>query len=178
MDEVTTGLDPGLERNMMYLLRKLAEMGHTIVLVNNATNSINACNYVCFLAQGGHLAYFGPPNEAKTYFNKTDFAEIYSALEPTEQNKNIPAEAEARFKASPYYQRYIATPIQQGPAGRANALESTVEVKPPKRGNPWKQFALLSMRYLEILKNDTGSLLILLFAAPIIARLLFFLAAP
>ena len=178
LDEPTSGLDPGLDRKMMFLLRKLADMGHTIVLVTHATNNINACDYVCFLAQGGHLAYFGPPNEAKTYFNKTDFAEIYSALEPTEQNKNIPAEAEARFKASPYYQRYIATPIQQGPAGRANALESTVEVKPPKRGNPWKQFALLSMRYIELLKNDTGNLLILLLQAPIIAVILFFLAAP
>ncbi len=80
LDEPTSGLDPGLDRKMMYLLRKLADAGHTVVLVTHATNNINACDYVCFLAQGGRLAYFGPPDEAKSYFGKTDFAEIYTSL--------------------------------------------------------------------------------------------------
>ncbi|MDQ6661657.1 MAG: FHA domain-containing protein, partial [Chloroflexota bacterium] len=82
LDEPTSGLDPGLDRKMMSLLRRLADRGRTIILVTHATNNINACDYVCFLAQGGRLAYFGPPNEAKVYFEKTDFAEIYSTLEP------------------------------------------------------------------------------------------------
>src|SRR5437870_9997682 len=97
LDEPTSGLDPGLDRRMMFLLRRLADKGHTIILATHATNNINTCDYICFLAQGGRLTYFGPPNDAKKYFDKTDFAEIYSALEPTEQNLNIPAEAEARF---------------------------------------------------------------------------------
>ncbi len=178
LDEPTSGLDPGLDRKMMFLLRRLADKGHTIVLVTHATNNINTCDYVCFLAQGGRLAYFGPPDEAKKYFDKTDFAEIYSALEPTEQNPNIPAEAEARFKASPYYQQYVQEPLTHGPAGRANVIGSTLAVKQPMHGNPWKQFMLLSMRYIELLKNDRGNLMILLLQAPIIALILFFLAAP
>ena len=178
LDEPTSGLDPGLDRKMMFLLRKLADKGHTIVLVTHATNNINACDYVCFLAQGGHLAFFGPPNDAKTYFEKTDFSEIYSALEPSEQNPNIPAEAETKFKASSYYQQYVQLPLKQGPAGRAKVVDATVAVKPPRRGNPMQQFRLLSMRYLELLKNDTGNLLILLLQAPIIGLILFFLAAP
>src|SRR5436309_6039539 len=80
LDEPTSGLDPGLERKMMLLLRKLTDKGHTIVLVTHATSNINACDYVCFLAQGGRLAFFGTPNEARTYFRKTDFSEIYVAL--------------------------------------------------------------------------------------------------
>src|SRR5205823_13630456 len=116
---------------------------------------------------------YGPPNDAKVFFGKTDFAEIYSALEPTEENPNIPAQAEARFKASPDYQKYVVDPLNSGPAGRANALQETVAIKPPKRGNPWKQFSLLSGRYLELLKNDTGNLLILLLQAPIIGLILF-----
>src|SRR5207302_1103713 len=86
LDEPTSGLDPGLDRKMMFLLRKLADKGHTIVLVTHATNNINACEYVCFLARGGRLAYYGPPNEAKQFFNKTDFAEIHSSLVPTEDH--------------------------------------------------------------------------------------------
>src|SRR5207245_3795771 len=59
LDEPTSGLDPGLDRKMMFLLRNLADQGHTILLVTHATNNINACDYVCFIAQGGRLAYFG-----------------------------------------------------------------------------------------------------------------------
>ncbi len=176
LDEPTSGLDPGLDRKMMFLLRKLADKGHTIVLVTHATNNINTCDYICFLCQGGRLAYFGPPDEAKKFFGKTDFAEIYSALEPTDENPNIPAQAEAVFKQSPYYQRYVVQSLNQGPAGRANAQQMTQQVLPPKRGNPWQQFMLLSMRYLELLKNDKGNLLILILQAPIIGLILFFLA--
>ncbi len=175
LDEPTSGLDPGLDRKMMLLLRKLADKGHTIVLVTHATNNINACDYICFLAQGGRLAYFGPPNEAKTYFGKSDFAEIYSELEPTEENRNIPAEAEARFKQSQAYAQYVIEPLQQGPAGKAHVDQQTMAIKPPKRGNPWKQFFLLSMRYLELLLNDRVNLAILILQAPIIGLILFFL---
>ena len=172
LDEPTSGLDPGLDRRMMFLLRRLADKGHTIILATHATNNINACDYICFLAQGGRLTYFGPPNEAKAYFGKTDFAEIYSALEPTEGNPNIPEEAENRFKASPEFQKYVVGPLNQGPAGQTNTSLETATVKQPKRGNPWKQFSLLSSRYRELLKNDTGNLLILLLQAPIIAAIL------
>ena len=180
LDEPTSGLDPGLDRKMMTLLRNLADKGHTIVLVTHATNNINSCDYICFLAAGGHLAFFGPPNDAKTYFGKTDFAEIYSALEPTDANPNIPAEAEARFKASPEYQRYVVLPLNQGPAGagRAAALaQQAHEVVQPKRGNPWRQFRLLSERYINLLWNDKGNLAILLLQAPIIAIILYLMTA-
>src|SRR5579859_6329244 len=178
LDEPTSGLDPGLDRKMMLLMRNLADKGRTIVLVTHATNNINACDYVCFLCQGGRLAYFGPPNEAKAFFGKTDFAEIYSALEPTDENPNIPAEAEQRFKESPDYRRYVVDPLNQGPAGQANNQQlQTAAVRPPKRGNPLKQFRLLAMRYLELLKNDVGNLAILLLQAPIIGLVLYFLTA-
>lgn len=178
LDEPTSGLDPGLDRKMMFLLRKLADKGHTIILVTHATNNINACDYVCFLAQGGRLAYYGPPNEAKAFFGKTDFAEIYSALEPTDEDSNIPAEAEARFRNSPDFQRYVVQPLNSGPAGRANLEQATTEVTQPKRGDPKKQLVLLSLRYMELLRNDVGNLLILLLQAPVIGLILLFMLLP
>ncbi len=169
LDEPTSGLDPGLDRKMMKLLRDIADReGHTIILVTHATNNINNCDYVCFLAPGGYLAYFGPPTEAKEYFNLPDFADIYSALEPTETDPDIPKKAEARFKASPQYQQYVAQPLSQVPR---LPTAGTGTSKPPK-GNPWKQFRLLSMRYLEILKNDRINLAVLLLQAPIVAIIL------
>ena len=176
LDEPTSGLDPGLDRKMMYLLRKLADGGHTIVLVTHATNNINVCDYVCFLAQGGRLAYFGPPDGAKSYFGKADFAEIYTSLEPTDENPNIPEEAEAKFKLSKEYQEYIAEPLKAVSDGASGSLNGHAKARQrPKRGNPLKQFLLLSQRNLELLKNNKSNLVILLLQAPIMALLMILL---
>lgn len=176
LDEPTSGLDPGLDRKMMFLLRKLADRGHTILLVTHATNNINSCDYVCFLSTGGRLAYFGPPEQAKTYFGKTDFAEIYTSLEPTEEAPTVPAEAQSRFRASPEYTRYIAAPLREAQKTTTRGRDSTktpVQRRvSPKLGKGWSQFRLLSMRYLELLKNDSVNLMILLLQAPIIALML------
>jgi len=172
LDEPTSGLDPGLDRKMMFLLRKLADKGHTIVLVTHATNNINACDYVCFLARGGRLAYYGPPNEAKQFFNKTDFAEIYTSLEPTKDSPDTPEQAEINFGRSQDYKKYVAEPLMQGPTGHTIPLKQAVLLKRPKQSHPLKQFVLLSQRYTELLRNDVGNLLILLLQAPVIGFIL------
>jgi ABC transport system ATP-binding/permease protein len=169
LDEPTSGLDPGLDRKMMYLLRQLADRGRTIILVTHATNNIMACDYVCFLAQGGRLAYFGPPEEARTYFHKTDFAEIYNALEPTREHLNIPNEAEEAFLASKDYQQYVAQPLRNRPTGQQTTQPETT--KTVQHINAFKQFRLLSTRYLEQLKNS-GNLLFLLLQAPVVGLIL------
>jgi len=179
LDEPTSGLDPGLDRKMMQLLRTLADRGRTIVLVTHATNNIKSCDFVCFLCRGGRLAYFGPPDEAKAYFGKSDFAEIYSTLEPPDDKSTIPQEAEARFRQSPDFIKYVDAPLRKETARIPNAAATRVAtVKQPKRGNPWKQFGLLSSRYLELLRNDVGNLLILLLQAPVIGIILFLLTNP
>lgn len=178
LDEPTSGLDPGLDRKMMFLLRKLADRGHTIVLVTHATNNINSCDYVCFLAAGGRLAYFGPPEEAKSYFGKTDFAEIYTSLEATDEAPAIPEEAQDRFRAAPEYARYVATPLREVPRthrkeqSASAAQPSTLRLIWSRILRDWSQFALLSQRYLELLRNDSVNLTILLLQAPITALLL------
>ncbi len=186
LDEPTSGLDPGLDRKMMLLLRNLADRGHTVVLVTHATSNINACDYICFLSAGGRMAYFGPPEEAKTYFGKNGFAEIYSSLEATEDNPAVPAEAEARFRASPEYQNYVTTPLSEGHSGASPARTGATGAPPVRGATPlsdWRrwladarrgfsQFRLLSLRYLELLKNDQINLVILLAQAPLIALLL------
>jgi ABC-type multidrug transport system ATPase subunit len=175
LDEPTSGLDPGLDRKMMALLRRLADRGRTIILVTHATNNINACDYVCFLARGGELAYFGPPNNAKEYFEKTDFAEIYSELEPTKENPNIAKEAAARFRQSSDYEQYVLGPLRERPvpqqAAKTTAAAGEKSLKKSRRGRGLSQFLLLSTRYLELLKNDRGNLLVLLLQAPVIAIL-------
>ncbi len=176
LDEPSAGLDPGLDLKMMLLLRNLANKGHTIVLVTHATANIDVCDAICFMAQGGRLAFYGSPQEAKSYFGTTNFAEIYNSLEPTEEDKNIPKEAEARYKQSRYYQRYIVEPLKQYLAEQRDETEVNEVRSPSRRANPWRQFSLLSRRYLHLIKNDVANLLILLLQAPVIALILYYLA--
>jgi hypothetical protein len=97
----------------------------------------------------------------------------YTALEATSDHPDAPEEAEARFKTTQEYHTYIEQPLKQA--------ESTVATRPARqlrertrRGNPWKQLAILTTRYLELLKNDPVNLSILLLQAPLIAVLLVF----
>lgn len=177
LDEPTSGLDPGLDRKMMFLLRRLADKGHTLILVTHATNNINVCDYVCFLVKDGRMAYFGPPEEAKRFFGKTDFAEIYTSLEPTDENPHVPEEAEARFKASEDYRKYVVEPSHAagGQMSAGNGHQATTPIKQSrvrKHANPLRQFLLLSMRYLELLRNDRLTLALLLLQAPLIGLLI------
>ncbi|HEX6121953.1 MAG TPA: ATP-binding cassette domain-containing protein, partial [Ktedonobacterales bacterium] len=176
LDEPTSGLDAGLDRKMMQLLRKLADRGHTVVLVTHTTANLHLCDAICFLAPGGRLAYFGPPDGAKAYFGAEDFAEIYAGLEPTEDNPQAPEEAEARFKRSPAYQDHIARPLGAAPsAGAAPTSAATTARKHTQRRNPVAQFALLAQRNLELIRNNRSNLIILLLQAPVIALVLMLL---
>ena len=65
LDEPTSGLDPGLDKQMMELLRDLAHKGgRTIVLVTHATANITECDRIVFLGRDGKFCYFGSPAEA------------------------------------------------------------------------------------------------------------------
>ena len=173
LDEPTSGLDPGLDRRMMVLLRKLADKGHTIVLVTHATNNINVCDYVCFLAPGGNLAYYGPPERAKAYFKQPDFAEIYSVLDPGDSSQELAQAKAEEFRQSSEFQQYIDEPLSQRPQASSQLLRlSQKQNKGAQRGKFWRQFRLLTLRYLELLKNDRVNFAILLLQAPVIGLLL------
>lgn len=166
LDEPTSGLDPGLDRKMMNLLRKLADKGQTIVLVTHATNNINFCDYVCFLG-AGRLIYFGPPHQAKLFFKKKEFANIYNELETKEACKQW----SAKFRQDAAYKTYIDAPLQRIRGQKSQGTQA--KLKRPKRSRPFAQWLLLCKRYLELLKNDKGNLALLLLQAPVIALIVF-----
>ncbi|NJP07137.1 MAG: FHA domain-containing protein [Chloroflexaceae bacterium] len=102
LDEPTTGLDPGLDKRMMSLLRSLADQGRTVVLVTHATTYIQeTCDTVAFMGRGGRLCFYGPLSEAMQFFGVQTFSDIYTCLE------HDPAAWEQRFRQSPCYQQYI-----------------------------------------------------------------------
>ncbi|NET60432.1 MAG: FHA domain-containing protein [Symploca sp. SIO2E6] len=174
LDEATSGLDPGTEAELMQLLRQLADQGRTILLITHATENVMLCNLVVFMAKGGNLAYFGPPQEAPQYFGVQRFNEIYRKLE----NELSPEEWQQRYLESPQYQQYVVQrqqslvlPTKQQPKKRPRTQLPGAVVK---RISSWRQFLILSQRNLAILIRDRASLILMLAVAPILGLLDFF----
>lgn len=156
LDEPTTGLDPGLETQLMELFRDLAEEGtRAVIAVTHATKNLHLADKVCVMGVGGELSFFGPPEEAKRFFGVDDFDGIYTALE----NRPAP-EWRAQFEATE--PEFLAT-VEQAAA--------TAAAKPPPRPQPnvGRQTWLLAQRYTKLLLRDRRNLMILLGQAPLIA---------
>ena len=189
LDEATSGLDPATEAAMMKLLRKLADQGRTIILITHATKNVMACDKVVFLARGGLLAYFGPPEDALKYFGVKDFDEIYERLE----SGGTPEEWAQRFLASAQLQEYVVRPLNEvacawsGPGGYGGpqlpayaspygggyggAYAPGGGARPgakTRRSSSWSQFVILSSRYLNIIRRDKKTALLLLLLSPLL----------
>jgi ABC-type multidrug transport system ATPase subunit len=156
LDEPTSGLDPATGREMMRLLRRLAEDGSTVVLTTHAPQDIGLCDRVIFLAPGGSLAFAGPPPEALEYFEAGSFEEIYEVVAAARESGEAPAWA----------RRASEVPAEAG-AGQAPdaGFESSVSAAPllPRRPvpGPLRQWAVLSQRTFETLLRNRLTLAIL-----------------
>jgi ABC transport system ATP-binding/permease protein len=158
LDEPTSGLDPGLDKQLMELLRDLAHQGgRTIILVTHATDNITECDRIVFLGAGGKLCYFGSPQDSLTFFQAKNFAEIYIKLEETTA---IDA-CVVKYRQSPYYQKYIANSVSPVFASNHNAPPTA------KRANLISQWLILAQRYFDLVIRDRVSLALALVTAPV-----------
>jgi ABC-type multidrug transport system ATPase subunit len=170
LDEPSAGLDPGLDRKLMELLRRLADRGKSVVLVTHETSNIKLCDFVCFIAPGGRLAYYGAPSEMKAHFGTADHAEIYTMID------SDPERWVQLFRQSPDYLKYIEGPRLQSVSRSMAATDASAATSQPRKHGAFRQFTLLTTRYLDLMAHDPVNLLILLIQAPIIAGLIILLA--
>jgi ABC-type multidrug transport system ATPase subunit len=177
LDEPTSGLDPGLDLKMMELLRRLADRGQTVVLVTHTTDNIDLCDDICFLAPGGRVAYYGPPDRLKQFFKSDDYAHIFNLL------YDDPDYWVMLFRHSPDFAQYVEQPRQQAEAlangnGNGNGKERDSAPLPPEAAcaNSLRQFWVLTRRYLNVMVHDLPTLALLLLQAPIIGILIWLLA--
>lgn len=176
LDEPTSGLDPGLDKEMMLLLREQADRGRTIALVTHATDNIGICDRIAFMGLGGNLCYYGPPEEALPFFQRHtgyfadekfgDFADIYIELN---KGKNKVAIAERvsywsnKYTGSPEYKSYIQNSLSPGKENQQVAKSNS-----SKTGiSPVAQLSLLCKRYWKLVSRDTTSLVLTLLSGPI-----------
>ncbi len=78
LDEPTSGLDPALDRQVMSMLRKLADAGRTVIVVTHSLTYLSMCDQVLLLAPGGKTAYAGPPNQIEQAMGTSDWADIFA----------------------------------------------------------------------------------------------------
>lgn len=143
LDEPTSGLDPGYEKSVMQTLRGLADDGRSVVVVTHSTAQLNLCDRLLVLAPGGRLAYFGPPQQALTYFGYSDFADLFSLLEG-----DTTTDWSSRFVGSPLHDAFTGQRPAEQPAAPA------APAKPVRQQSAFAQFVTLSRRYLAVIAAD------------------------
>ncbi|MCX5662139.1 MAG: FHA domain-containing protein [Planctomycetota bacterium] len=167
LDEVTSGLDLGTERQMMELFRNLADDGHTIICITHHVDSLEMCDMVAHFMKG-RLTFCGPPEAIKRQFGVEELREIYTA-----EASQKPEEWQQKFQQTPVYREFV-----QGRLQNDQSVHSLPKRRQPRRtAAPLRQFDILLGRYARLLTLDYRSILLNLALAPAIALLLCILAA-
>ena len=167
LDEVTSGLDAGTDKQIMRLFADLArQKGKTVVCVTHTLENIDTCDLVVLLHQG-KLVYFGPPGRACEHFGIERLSGVYELLE---EGGAGAAEWARRYRESPLHAQYVAGRSARHTA--RNEAQNAPPPAPPRRRFDWRQAATLTRRYFDLLLADRKNLLILLLQAPLIATLI------
>jgi ABC-type multidrug transport system ATPase subunit len=61
LDEPTSGLDPALDRQIMRMLRRLADAGRVVFVMTHGLSYLDMCDQVLLLAPGGNRPTAGRP---------------------------------------------------------------------------------------------------------------------
>ncbi|WP_327357109.1 ABC transporter ATP-binding protein/permease [Streptomyces sp. NBC_01304] len=151
LDEPTSGLDPGMDRDVMQLLRGLADDGRTVLVVTHSVAELAICDKLLVMAPGGSVAYFGPPEEALNFFGYSTWADVFSAFENYRDY-----DWAGRWKGSQHYQMYAAD--IDAVAAQSVHMPPPREMRPPKPQGWGSQLLTLTRRYVSVIVSDKGFL--------------------
>ncbi|MEV8336049.1 FHA domain-containing protein [Streptomyces niveus] len=151
LDEPTSGLDPGMDRDVMQLLRGLADDGRTVLVVTHSVAELAICDKLLVMAPGGSVAYFGPPEEALNFFGYTTWADVFSAFENYRDY-----DWAGRWRGSQHYQMYAAD--IDAVAAQSVHMPSPQQMRPPKPQSWGSQLWTLIRRYSSVIASDRGFL--------------------
>ncbi|MFI6086316.1 FHA domain-containing protein [Streptomyces sp. NPDC051218] len=149
LDEPTSGLDPGMDRDVMQLLRGLADDGRTVLVVTHSVAELAICDKLLVMAPGGSVAYFGPPEEALNFFGYQTWADVFSAFENYRDY-----DWAGRWKGSQHYQMYAAD--IDAVAAQSVHMPPPQAIKPPKPQGWGSQLWTLIRRYTSVIASDKG----------------------
>jgi ABC-type multidrug transport system ATPase subunit len=133
LDEPTSGLDPRSAQDIVRLARRLADEGRIVFLVTHDLTPavIRQVDHLLVLHRGGHVAFFGPPDEACAFFKVPTPDTLFARLDDYP-----PAEWAQAFTQSAAHQKYVATReylVSSGGIARAGGVAEQGPLKPPRR---------------------------------------------
>jgi ABC transport system ATP-binding/permease protein len=138
LDEPTSGLDPALDRQVMTMLRQLADAGRVVLVVTHSLTYLDVCDQVLLLAPGGKTAFCGPPSDIGLEMGTTNWADIFSTV------ASDPDAAKQRYLA-----RHGTPPDQPASVQAADLGE-------PSKTSLRRQFSTIARRQMRLIVSDRG----------------------
>ncbi|WP_231982184.1 FHA domain-containing protein [Mycobacterium sp. E2327] len=138
LDEPTSGLDPALDRQVMTMLRQLADAGRVVLVVTHSLTYLDVCDQVLLLAPGGKTAFCGPPSQIGPAMGTTNWADIFSTV------AGDPDGAKARYLA------------RTGPPPPPPPAEKPAEIGDPSHTSLFRQFSTIARRQVRLIVSDRG----------------------
>lgn len=141
LDEPTSGLDPALDRQVMLMLRSLADAGRTVLVVTHSVSYLDVCDQILVVAPGGKTAFCGPPSQVESAFGTRNWAEIFASVgaDPDEANRRF-MEREGRRPE----QHVRTTTTEPGDLGE------------PVHTDRWRQLSTIARRQVRLVLSDRG----------------------
>lgn len=138
LDEPTSGLDPALDRQVMTMLRQLADAGRVVLVVTHSLTYLDVCDQVLLLAPGGMTAFYGPPTEIGPSMGTTNWADIFSSVAGDPDGA---------------HDRYLA---QHGPPPPQPPALTPSELGNPTRTSVRRQLSTIARRQVRLVVSDRG----------------------
>ena len=168
LDEVTSGLDPRTEKQMMKLFRELADSGITVICITHYANSVEICDQIAYLNKG-LLTFYGSPARYKEYFGVEHIEAAYD-----KEDEKTPVQWQADFRKSTAFEEGVA---KRDPSGTHTAHRPTQVSRRIDWPQLQRQLSVLTRRNVRVLSIDRRNLMLLLGLPPITAILLCILSS-
>jgi ABC-type multidrug transport system ATPase subunit len=139
LDEPTTGLDPALDRQVMMMLRQLADAGRVVLVVTHSVAYLDVCDQLLLVAPGGKTAFLGPPSQIGGAMGTTNWADIFAKVGAD------PDEANRRFLAE-----------NRPPSLPAPPESSPADLGEPVHTDVLRQFSTVARRQVRLVISDRG----------------------
>ena len=151
LDEPTSPLDPQTVDDFLAIMKNLSNKGTTVLMVTHKPEDLEYMDDVIFMAEGGHIVFYGDSKKYKEYFNVKTSVSVFSQI----SGKNA--------------KKWIEKYLNPRPLGNTS---SSFKFNQASETSMLKQFFWLTRRYFTIKTNDKVNTLLMLSQAPIIAVLI------
>ncbi|MEC4762395.1 ATP-binding cassette domain-containing protein [Mycobacterium sherrisii] len=138
LDEPTSGLDPALDRQVMLMLRLLADAGRVVLVVTHSVSYLDVCDQILLMAPGGKTAFQGPPDQVEAVMGTRNWADIFASVGAD------PDEANRRFKE------------RQQQSMQPPAPESPADLGDPPPTDLRRQISTIARRQVRLVLSDRG----------------------